>query len=93
MIYRDLDMLTDALQPSTPGSLSVRDRLIFCLTVFQGFIRFEDCENPRFQTHLCVASREHFNILSYFVFICNINHNIKTNIVSERDIQCGFVAI
>ncbi len=150
MIYHDLDMLTDGLQPSTPGSLSVRDRLIFCFTGFQGFIRFKTVKNQSFQTPLCVASRDHFNILSYFVFIYNINHLIyityyspcscdacvrlgikkhttwiiqllllscfdhhffssflfflanrrinfqltfKTNSVSERDIQCGFVVI
>lgn len=76
VIYHDLDMLTDGLQPSTPGSLSVRDRLIFCFTGFQGFIRFKTVKNQSFQTPLCVASRDHFNIISYFVFIYNINHLI-----------------
>ncbi|KAK2871265.1 hypothetical protein Q8A67_023792 [Cirrhinus molitorella] len=46
VIYRDLDMLTDGLQPSTPGSLSMRqiDLLFYCSSGFQSI---QDCEGSR----------------------------------------------
>lgn len=89
MIYRDLDMLTDGLQPSTPGSLSMRDRLIFCFTVHQGFNRFKTVKDQGFQTPLCVPSREHFLISFHILYLCSSSPHLYLFIYITSYFPCS----